>query len=847
MMKITVEMKKLPPILAALFLVIVPASQGKPITSPINEIFQENTANVKTNELDNNASENIGHNNLLSDLARISKDEEANVENRHTIVGTEVSAATVKNSNASSSNNSEDADPNTRTTVTNTPTESPLSSYFTYPSPPSKTKENAINDMSLVRLSEPTHIVSGNSKEEENPFSKLVTSNENAPEDEKSNDAVNKQQEFSPLVSGRTEFIPSENGENKQSTFTGSLPDEPSAGAGGSKPQETKYNNGTRNGQTIQDTSSEAPQDDGVKYGQKSKDVNKGVNDAARDHVVVCAGEKQTISCPADTSLNITSADYGYDSNSGCPVDSGSASCQANGVYPVVRSACQGQASCLLQSDGQEFGGMCPGQNNFLKVGYSCYNEAPSSSSDTTSSSLAPQTSDSSYAYQTSPYIPHPVQSTQSSSYHNNYGYNQPSYSNYGYNQANSHNTAYINDNGPRKTNYPYYGYYGNQDYYNYYNPSSQRRPAQTMRSQARPFSTNYYGYKPRSSPRNPAKRPRPAARPHLPRNNYGSLVNAQYRDYSNRYPQRNYNDFYNNRNYYNPRNNYYYDARNGYYDTRYHDQRYSPYRQSYRPYQYPRNSYLGSCYACQNCQQCSEQAYCQGCPKCKELPCNKRPAKEERYLDPIDSLVEEFGKKTKGMTPMEMSAVVLSPAPKLPEMAHSLPLAPPPKALEEDDDDDNDSDESEFVLSDDESNNHEIENHESTSSEKKTSVSTSKSSVHQSTQKKQPKSKTEKSEKRNKIYHKKQKANRVYNDDDDEDGYDLKVYQNLLKKPKKKKIHHHKKGHFKRRKSRKRLSKRWYNAKESPSEIKRENAVDIGEDRSVESPSYEYDGTLFW
>ena len=241
-----------------------------------NEIFKENTGNVKTKEPDNNASENIGHNNLLSDLARISKDEEANAENRHTIVGTEVSAATVKNSNAGPSNNSENADPNTRTTVTNTPTDSPALSYFTSPSPPSEARENASNDMSLVRLSEPTHIVSGNSKEEENPFSKLVTSNENAPEDEKSNDAVNKQQEFSPLVSGRTESIPSENGENKQSTFTDSLPGEPSATAVGEyKPQETKYNNGTTNGQTIQDTSSVTAQDDGVKYGQQSKDVNK--------------------------------------------------------------------------------------------------------------------------------------------------------------------------------------------------------------------------------------------------------------------------------------------------------------------------------------------------------------------------------------------------------------------------------------------------------------------------------------------------------------------------------------------------------------------------------------------
>jgi hypothetical protein len=30
-------------------------------------------------------------------------------------------------------------------------------------------------------------------------------------------------------------------------------------------------------------------------------------------------------------------------------------------------------------------------------------------------------------------------------------------------------------------------------------------------------------------------------------------------------------------------------------------------------------------------------------------LPCSKKPAREEKYMDPIDSLVEEFGKKTKG------------------------------------------------------------------------------------------------------------------------------------------------------------------------------------------------------
>ena len=80
----------------------------------------------------------------------------------------------------------------------------------------------------------------------------------------------------------------------------------------------------------------------------------------------------------------------------------------------------------------------------------------------------------------------------------------------------------------------------------------------------------------------------------------------------------------------------------------------------------------------------------------------------------------------------MEMSAIVISPAPKIPAIAHSLPLAPPPKPLEEDDDDDddddNDSDENEFTLFENESNNHEIADNESPLSQKKTLVSSTKS-----------------------------------------------------------------------------------------------------------------------
>lgn len=66
---------------------------------------------------------------------------------------------------------------------------------------------------------------------------------------------------------------------------------------------------------------------------------------------------------------------------------------------------------------------------------------------------------------------------------------------------------------------------------------------------------------------------------------------------------------------------------------------------------------------------------------------------------------------------------------------------------------------------------------------------------------------KAEQGEKRNEIVHRK---NKIYDDEDDEDGYDLKVYQSLLKRPKKKsKVHRHKKVHSKERKSRRRLSKR--------------------------------------
>ncbi|XP_028394461.1 uncharacterized protein LOC114518651 [Dendronephthya gigantea] len=847
-MWITVEMAKLPHILMTLILVLTPLTEGKAISSQSESksTVNESAGSAEANNaigLDNDASEEAGHNNLLSDLARISKDEESNnAGNRQTIVGTEVSAATVKNSNANSDSNENigAADSSTRAMVSNTPAYTEAPTYFTPPSPASGGTESTTtnNDMSLVRLSQPTHIVLSKNKNEENPFSKLITSNENTPEEEKSNDAVKKPQELSPLISERTDNTAVDvNNVNQESAFS-----EPAVADAAAAPDESKQLKDKDSSETNSELSSAKLNSDAVKSEQHSKKVEKGAKDEVTDHVVVCAGEKQTITCPGVGTLNIANADYGYDSNSGCPGSPDSPPCQANGVYPVVKSACQGQASCLLQSDGQEFGGMCPGKDNFLKVGYFCQNDDSPSSSPPLSSPPPPATSfqppSSSYTYQSSPYIspyiPHPVST-------------QPTYYN-GFNQAgtNSYNTGYMNDNYLGKTNYPYYGTYGNQGYYNYYNQPIQKHPFQRgggqdrsfqSMSRQRPAQTNY-GYKPWLSARKPVKRP--AARPYPPKNRFQY---SQYRD-SNRNPQRNYNNYYNNLN-----GNY--NTRNNYYDTRYYNQVNSPSGQSNTGLQYPRNSYLGSCYACQNCQECSERAYCQGCPKCKQLSCSKKPPKEEKYLDPIDSLVEEFGKKTKGMTPMEMSAVVISPAPKISGIVHSFPLRAPPKPLEEDDDDsDDDSDENEFSLSEDESKNREIENHESSLSQKKTSVSSSSSSDH-STKSKKSKLKAEKGEKRNKIYHQKHKVRKMYDDDDDDDGYDLKVYKNLLKKtkPKKHKIHRHKHAnHSKRKKSkRRRLNKRWYDENENLTEFtgEREFDMDQGDDRPVEK-SY-YDSGMVW
>ena len=243
------------------------------------------------NGFDNDTSKDTGHNNLLSDLARISKDEESNVGNRQTIVGTEVSAATVKNSNGNTDTNEggDVADASTRTMVNNAPAYTVAPSYFTSPSPATEGTESTAtsNDMSLVRLSEPTHIELSKSKNEENAFSKLITSNENAPEEEKSNDEVKKPQELSPLISERTDNTPVDvNSENQESAFSESTAADAAAAASDSAnfdvPKPKSKDIETNNVQPpVEESSSGKVNNDGVKSEQRSEKVVKGAKDAA--------------------------------------------------------------------------------------------------------------------------------------------------------------------------------------------------------------------------------------------------------------------------------------------------------------------------------------------------------------------------------------------------------------------------------------------------------------------------------------------------------------------------------------------------------------------------------------
>lgn len=184
---------------------------------------------------------------------------------------------------------------------------------------------------------------------------------------------------------------------------------------------------------------------------------------------------------------------------------------------------------------------------------------------------------------------------------------------------ANSYNTYFENQNykpfQPMEPKMPASS--------NYYFDSGIRMPFGNQQQKFQPYATQelFQYQQPFDSYKNNNNKPQ----------NY-----PQYQDYSYQYNNLG-------KNYYT--NNY----PKKYADTKYSQQQTSSKSRASTSFHYPRNSYTGSCYACPSCQDCSTKSYCQGCPSCKKLSCDEKPKKEAKYLDSIDSLIEEFGKKTKG------------------------------------------------------------------------------------------------------------------------------------------------------------------------------------------------------
>lgn len=184
------------------------------------------------------------HNNLLSDLARISqdstslKDEETGLDNNQTIsapssrkfksiIKAENGTFAVRKSGSSSQSlaqSQKDNKTNDRTQVSSKPSETTFAASSTVGSDIglTGTHDNAQNgsnrneEIGQVRLSLPTHLVLNNNTNYGKPFSKLITANEGTPSmnGEHSNDVESKTQESLAPISDRTEITPQQTQSN---------------------------------------------------------------------------------------------------------------------------------------------------------------------------------------------------------------------------------------------------------------------------------------------------------------------------------------------------------------------------------------------------------------------------------------------------------------------------------------------------------------------------------------------------------------------------------------------------------------------------------------------------------
>ena len=154
------------------------------------------------------------HNNLLSDLARISQESSSTSKDDSTKPSSNESKPINKTKTGTSGvpssaslvpkrNDIKGAPNKVVSTEDNSNDDNESVVTETYGHPPSEEE----NQKTEFKLPQPTHLVLNNSRNDVKPFSKLITSSDNGSpaNDEQSNDEVTKTQELSPLISDRSE------------------------------------------------------------------------------------------------------------------------------------------------------------------------------------------------------------------------------------------------------------------------------------------------------------------------------------------------------------------------------------------------------------------------------------------------------------------------------------------------------------------------------------------------------------------------------------------------------------------------------------------------------------------
>ncbi|CAH0555605.1 unnamed protein product [Brassicogethes aeneus] len=90
-----------------------------------------------------------------------------------------------------------------------------------------------------------------------------------------------------------------------------------------------------------------------------------------------CENKPLTLSCPKDTVIKISSAQYGRTKTSICPGNMPNQTCKAPSSKRLVSEACSGKNECTIAASNTVFGDPCPTTEKYLEVNYCCETPYP--------------------------------------------------------------------------------------------------------------------------------------------------------------------------------------------------------------------------------------------------------------------------------------------------------------------------------------------------------------------------------------------------------------------------------------------------------------------------------------